>query len=112
MKRIIKLIVEIDTDEDFNLDELAVGKYAEDTTADAQTLLITEGKIGQESYFKVTDYIKVEDITQEIEDKKQQLIGVTYMNRRFYSNADYDEVFETFDDDEKESINKESKQNI
>ena len=112
MKKIIKLVVEIETDKDFNLDELAVGKYSEKDDGTEQGLIISEGEVDKEKFFRVNDYLKVEDVTNKHKELKQQMIGLAFMNNRFLMDADFDEEYNKLTDDEKEEIEEELKQNM
>ena len=112
MKKIIKLVVEIESDDEFNLDELAVGKYTENELNNEQQLVIAEGEVNKDKFFRVNDYLKVEDITEDFKTLKQKLIGLNYMNNRFLSDIDYIEEYEKLDDDDKKFIEEEQKRNI
>jgi hypothetical protein len=107
MKKIINIMVEIESDTDFNLDELAVGKYVDDESSDGHALLISEGTLEDDKYFRVNDYIKVEDVTSKVETKRKECIAVMLLNNKFNNEQDYKDVYDTFDKDEKEEIEKE-----
>ena len=112
MKKIIKLIVEIDSDNEFNLDELAVGKYTETESDNEQHLVISEGEVDKDKFFRVKDYLKVEDITEQYKELKQQLIGVEFMNNRFTTDIHFEEEYNTLHEDDQKLIDEEIKNNL
>lgn len=67
-KRIlIEAIIEVD--EDFDVNELAIGRYYEDSLADAEMILMKQGDADSEEYFRVIDYVQMEELeSEEIQD--------------------------------------------
>ncbi len=106
MKKVIKFVVEIESDDELNLDELAVGKYDEDETDSNTTLLLSEGKLGDDKFFRVTQYLKVEDVTEQLENKKNELIAVQMLNNMFEGNIKFKTEFSKLDKDEQKDIDK------
>lgn len=105
MKKIIKMIVEIESDDDFNLDELAVGKYVEDSTAGEESVLLTEGELGEETFFRVKEYHKVEDVTEKVKTQREQLIAIGHLNNTIISDNDYEKIYSNeLDEEEQKEI--------
>ena len=67
-KRIlIEAIIEVD--EDFDVNELAIGRYYEDSLTDAEMILMKQGDADSEEYFRVIDYVQMEELeSEEIQD--------------------------------------------
>lgn len=61
---LIEAIIEVD--EDFVVDDLAIGKYYEDPLADAEMILMKQGDLDSEEYFRVIDYVQLTELESEV----------------------------------------------
>ena len=64
---LIEAVIEVD--KDFDINELAIGKYYEDSLADAEMILMKQGDADSKEYFRVIDYIKIKELeSKEVDD--------------------------------------------
>lgn len=63
-KRIlIEAVIEVD--ENFVVDELGIGRYYEDSISNAEMLLMKQGEHDSDDYFRVIDYVHIQQLESE-----------------------------------------------
>lgn len=101
-KKIVKIIAEIETDDDFNLDELTIGRLTEQNNK--TIVVLEEGTPDDDKYFKINDYLKIDIITDDVEKYRKEEIATLTLGNMFKKERDYIEAYSRLDEEERKEV--------